>query len=58
MNEETYQALKSILKLARKVAFEKSAKKRKTQSEVWEEAILYRDLVAVESWVNEVAKDY
>lgn len=58
MNEETFEALNRMTALTRKYAGIMSQKKRKTQGDVFDLACLYRDLVAVETWIDEVAKDY
>jgi len=58
MNDETYEALKNILKISRKYASEKNNKKRKSQEELWERAILYRDIVTVEGWIEKTAKEH
>lgn len=52
MDKQTLEALKTVLKISRLYAGEKSHKKRKTQQEVYQNAILYRDLTAVEKWVE------
>jgi len=58
MNEETYEALNRMTALTRKYAGIMNQKKRKTQGEVFDQACLYRDLVQVENWIDEVAKEY
>jgi len=58
MNDETYEALKNVLKISRKYAAEKNNKKRKSQEELWEMAVLYRDIVTVEDWIEETAKKH
>ena len=58
MNDETYEALKNVLKISRKYASEKNNKKRKSQEELWERAILYRDIVTVEGWIEKTAKEH
>ena len=57
MDKETYEALKNVIKIARKNALEIN-KRRKSKDKVWEQATLYRDIVQVESWIDEVAKEY
>lgn len=52
MNIETREALVTVLKNARKYAGELNKKKRQTQQEVFDLAVLYRDLVTIEQWVE------
>ena len=59
MNKETYEALKSIIKKTRTLLDEKySQRKRLNQNEVWEKATTIRDITQIESWIDEVAKEY
>lgn len=59
MNEETYEALRRVITKTRTLLEEKYAKrKRLTQDEVWEKATTVRDITQVESWIEEVAKEY
>ena len=58
MNKETYEALKEVIKSARQYASKMNEKKRKSQQEVYNQAVLYRDIVKLEGWINEVAKEY
>ena len=58
MKKETYEALKKVVMVARLQAQKLSNKKRKTQDEIWESATLLRDIYAVQSWIDEVAKEY
>ena len=59
MNNETYEALKKVVQGARNYINRKYGdRKRLDQNETWEKATLLRDIVAVESWIEEVAKEY
>ena len=59
MDKETYEALKSILEETRLLLGEKFGKRKRLNSiEVWEKATTTRDLVQLEGWIDEVAKEY
>jgi len=58
MDNETYEALVSVVKKAREYAVKMNKKKRKTQDDIFEQAILYRDIVKVENWISEVSKEH
>ena len=59
MNEETYEALKNIVKETKLFTNEKYGKrKRLNQDEIWHKAIIIRDTVQIENWIDEVAKEY
>jgi hypothetical protein len=59
MNQETYEALKNVIIQTRAMMAEKYAnRKRLSQEGVWHKATLTRDIVATESWIDEVAKEY
>lgn len=59
MDKETYEALKTILWQARLLYVEKWGKrKRLTLDETFKKAVFTRDLFRVESWIDEVAKEY
>jgi hypothetical protein len=59
MNEETYETLKRVIGKTKDLLREKYGnRKRLTQDELWEKATLVRDIVAVEGWIDEVAKEY
>ena len=59
MNKDTYEALKNVVKGARFYLNRKYGdRKRLDKNEVWEQATITRDIVAVESWIDEVAKEY
>ena len=59
MNNETYEALKNLVKQTRVLLNDKfENRKRLNQNELWLKAITLRDMVAVESWIDEVSKEY
>lgn len=59
MNKETYEALNNVIKESRFLLGEKYAKrKRLSLQEVGHKATTIRDIVAVESWLDKVAKKY
>jgi len=59
MNKETYEALKHIVKETRTFMNEKwGERKRLNRDEVWRRATTYRDIVQLEKWIEEVAKEY
>ncbi len=59
MNKETYEALKLIIKETRMLIAEKwGDRKRLNKAELWRRAVLFRDIVAIEGWIDEVAKEY
>lgn len=59
MDEKTYEALKTIIKKTRSLLNEKYGnRKRLNKDEVWRKAVLLRDIVSVERWIDEVAKEY
>jgi len=58
MNQETYEALKSVIKETRFLIDEKYGhRKRLTQDEIFRKAILYRDIVKIENWIDETSKE-
>ena len=53
MDAKIYEALTSITKKTRTLLSGKYGhRKRLNQSELWEQATLYRDIVQVENWLN------
>jgi hypothetical protein len=52
MKQNTIDAIKTLIANARKSAGELHSKKRKSQNEVYEEAVLYRDIVEVENFIS------
>jgi hypothetical protein len=59
MKKETYEALKSVTEKSRKLLEEKyQGRKRLKQDEVWEQAVMYRDLFKIESWIDKVTEKY
>ncbi len=48
MNNETKDALKTIIGVSRKYASELNKKKRKTQNQIFELAVIYRDVITLE----------
>jgi uncharacterized membrane protein YgaE (UPF0421/DUF939 family) len=53
MKQNTIDAIKTLIANARKTAGELHNKKRKNQSDVWEEAVLYRDIAEVEIFIED-----
>lgn len=58
MNKEIYKALRAIIKKTREYAIKLNSKKRKNQDEIFELAVLYRDIVDVENWIDELEKEH
>jgi len=59
MNKETYEALKNVIEKVKKLLGDKyNNRKRFSQDEVWEKATTTRDILKLESWIDEVAKEY
>ena len=52
MEQKTIDAIKKLITNARKTVGEIHNKKRKSQDDVFEEAILYRDIVEVENYIK------
>ena len=59
MNDETYEALKRVVKKTKNLLNTKYGhRKRLSPSEVWEKATLIRDITQVESWIDKTAKEH
>ena len=52
MKQNTIDAIKTLIANARKTAGELHSKKRKSQDDVFEEAVLYRDIIEVENFIK------
>ena len=59
MNDETYEALKRVVKKTRNLLNTKYGhRKRLKSNEVWEKAVLIKDIRQVENWIDETAKEH
>ena len=58
MKKETIESLESVLKTARTLLIEKyRGRKRLNRNEVWEQAVLLRDIVELEDWLRETQEN-